>query len=63
MPHASQNTRRRPHGTGYLRTFFDTVNVNDNIADTQLHKIIVIYRGVEMAECEEITADPKTILK
>ena len=43
--------------------YADTVNVNDNIADTQLHKIIVIYRGVEMAECEEITADSKTILK
>ena len=43
--------------------YADTVNVNDNIADTQLHKIIVIYRGVEMVECEEITADPKTILQ
>ena len=31
----------------------DTVNVNDNIGQTKLHKVIVIYRGVEMVACEE----------
>ena len=41
--------------------YADTVNVSENIADTTLHKVIVIYRGVEMVECEEITADSKTI--
>ena len=42
--------------------YADTVNVSENIADTTLHKVIVIYRGVEMVECEEITADSKTII-
>lgn len=42
--------------------YANTVNVSENIADTTLHKVIVIYRGVEMVECEEITADSKTII-
>ena len=32
-----------------------TVNVNDNIGHTRLHKVIVIYRGVEMVVCEEVS--------
>ena len=34
--------------------YADTVNVNDNIGHTHLHKVIVIYRGVEMVVCEEV---------
>ena len=34
--------------------YADTVNVNANIAHTQLHKVYVIYRGVEMVACEEV---------
>ncbi|MDD7722043.1 MAG: AAA family ATPase, partial [bacterium] len=34
--------------------YADTVNVNDNIGQTRLHKVIVVYRGVEMAVCEEV---------
>ncbi len=34
--------------------YADTVNVNDNIGQTRLHKIIVVYRGVEMVACEEV---------
>ena len=34
--------------------YADTVNVNDNIGHTRLHKVIVIYRGVEMVVCEEV---------
>ena len=30
-----------------------TVNVNDNIGHTILHKVYVVYRGVEMVACEE----------
>ena len=30
-----------------------TVNVNDNIGHTTLHKVYVVYRGVEMVACEE----------
>ena len=33
-----------------------TVNVNDNIGHTRLHKVIVIYRGVEMVVCEEVSS-------
>ncbi|MDD6750412.1 MAG: PD-(D/E)XK nuclease domain-containing protein, partial [bacterium] len=35
--------------------YADTVNVNDNIGHTRLHKVIVIYRGVEMVVCEEVS--------
>ena len=35
--------------------YADTVNVNDNIGHTCLHKVIVIYRGVEMVVCEEVS--------
>ena len=34
--------------------YAETVNVNDNIGHTTLHKIYVVYRGVEMVACEEI---------
>ena len=34
--------------------YAETVNVNDNIGHTQLHKVYVVYRGVEMVACDEI---------
>ena len=34
--------------------YADTVNVNDHIGQTRLHKVIVVYRGVEMVACEEV---------
>ena len=34
--------------------YADTVNVNAHIAHTQLHKVYVVYRGVEMVACEEV---------
>ena len=34
--------------------YADTVNVNEHIATTKLHKVYVVYRGVEMVECEEV---------
>ena len=34
--------------------YADTVNVNAHIAHTQLHKVCVVYRGVEMVACEEV---------
>ena len=34
--------------------YADTVNVNAHIAQTQLHKVYVVYRGVEMVACEEV---------
>ena len=34
--------------------YADTVNVQAHIAHTQLHKVYVVYRGVEMVACEEI---------
>ena len=34
--------------------YADTVNVNDNIGHTTLHKVFVVYRGVEMVACEEV---------
>ena len=32
-----------------------TVNANAHIAHTQLHKVYVVYRGVEMVACEEVS--------
>ena len=34
--------------------YAETVNVDDNIGHTQLHKVYVVYRGVEMVACDEV---------
>ena len=34
--------------------YAETVNVNKQIGHTRLHKVYVVYRGVEMMACEEI---------
>ena len=34
--------------------YAETVNVNEHIAATKLHKVYVVYRGVEMVACEEV---------
>ncbi|MDY4551129.1 MAG: AAA family ATPase [Parabacteroides sp.] len=34
--------------------YAETVNVNKQIGHTRLHKVYVVYRGVEMVACEEI---------
>ena len=34
--------------------YVETVNVNKQIGHTRLHKVYVVYRGVEMVACEEI---------
>ena len=34
--------------------YADTVNVNDNIGHTTLHKVYVVYKGVEMVACDEV---------
>ena len=34
--------------------YAETVNVNKQIGYTRLHKVYVVYRGVEMVACEEI---------
>ena len=34
--------------------YAETVNVNEHIATTKLHKVYVVYRGVEMVACEEV---------
>ena len=34
--------------------YADSVNVNEHIATTKLHKVYVVYRGVEMVACEEV---------
>ena len=37
-----------------LCRYADTVNVNDNIGHTTLHKVYVVYSGVEMVACNAI---------
>ena len=34
--------------------YADSVNVNEHIATTKLHKVYVVYRGVEMVACDEV---------
>ena len=34
--------------------YAETVNVNDNIGHTILHKVYVVYKGVEMVACDEV---------
>ena len=34
--------------------YADTVNVGENIGHTTLHKVTVVYRGVDMVACEEV---------
>ena len=34
--------------------YADTVTVGENIGNTTLHKVIVVYRGTEMLTCEEV---------
>ena len=34
--------------------YAETLNVHAHIAHTQLHKVYVVYRGVEMVACEEV---------
>ena len=34
--------------------YADTLNVHDHIAHTRLHKVYVVYRGVEMVACDEV---------
>ena len=37
-----------------LCRYADTVNVNDNIGHSTLHKVYVVYSGVEMVACDEL---------
>ena len=41
--------------------YAETVNVNDNIGHTTLHKVYVVYRGVEMVACDEIAPTNKQL--
>ncbi|MDD6130580.1 MAG: hypothetical protein PUB62_08270 [Prevotellaceae bacterium] len=34
--------------------YADTVNVGENIGHTTLHKVTVVYRGMDMVACEEV---------
>ena len=43
-----------------LCRYAETEKVNQNIGHTQLHKVYVVYRGVEMAACDEVTP-PKNV--
>ena len=43
-----------------LCRYAETEKVNQNIGHTQLHKVYVVYRGVEMAACDEVTL-PKNV--
>ena len=39
---------------GQVCRYADTVNAQQQIGTTILHKVYVVYRGVEMVACEEV---------
>lgn len=42
---------------GQVCRYADTVNAQQQIGTTTLHKVYVVYRGVEMVACEEINSN------
>ena len=54
-PHASESQIAAAVGQAREQVcrYADTVNVEKNIAHTTLHKVYVVYSGVEMVACEE----------
>ncbi len=37
-----------------MNRYADTEMVKKAIGDTQLHKVVVVYKGMEMVVCEEV---------
>ena len=46
--------RLREEAIAQANRYADTEVVKRNVGHTQLHKIVVVYRGMEMMVCEEI---------
>lgn len=44
----------RMAGIAQANRYADTDRVKNAIGTTQLHKIVVVYKGMEMKVCEEI---------
>ena len=44
----------RQEAIGQAHRYADTEVVKRGVGHTQLHKIVVVYRGMEMVVCEEI---------
>ena len=44
----------RLEGIAQTNRYADTDTVKNAIGTTQLHKIVVVYKGMEMRVCEEV---------
>ena len=44
----------RQKGIAQANRYADTEVVRRHVGPTQLHKLVVVFRGVEMAVCEEV---------
>lgn len=44
----------RLEGIAQANRYADTDTVREAIGSTQLHKIVVVYKGMEMRVCEEV---------
>ena len=44
----------RKEGIAQANRYADTDTVQNTVGSTQLHKIVVVYKGMEMRVCEEI---------
>ena len=44
----------RQKGIAQANRYADTEVVRRHVGHTQLHKLVVVFRGVEMAVCEEV---------
>ena len=44
----------RKEGIAQANRYADTDTVQNAVGSTQLHKIVVVYKGMEMRVCEEI---------
>ena len=44
----------RQKGIAQARRYADTEVVRRHVGSTQLHRLVVVFRGVEMVVCEEV---------
>ncbi len=51
IPYGMQNFEE---ASAQISRYADSDTVRESVKTTKLHKLVVVYRGAEMAACEEI---------
>ena len=54
MPNISRVEELRQEAITQANRYADTETVRNAIGSTRLHKIIVVYKGMDMPVCEEV---------